>query len=289
MALVTAVAAVLAAHNRCQTTLRCLEALHSQDAVGLELAVYLLDDASSDGTAAAVAERFPGVRILFGDGSLFWNGGMRQALTAALADGYDGYLLLNDDTVLERSALRTLLEAAKAVHRTGLPRPIVVGSTHDPATGALTYGGLRRASRRRPLRFMRVTPGATPLRVDTFEANCVLIPAEVAQRLGNLDPAFVHAMGDNDYGLRATAEGFEVWLAPGTVGACQANPLPEPGQGRLRAELRALTSRKQLPPRDWAVFARRWAGPLWPLYWASPYVRRAASSIRTRVRARFAP
>ena len=25
----------------------------------------------------------------------------------------------------------------------------------------------------------------------------------------------------------------------------------------------------------WFVFTRRWAGRLWPLYWASPYLRRA--------------
>lgn len=279
-------AAVLAAHNRRPTTLRCLEALHRQDADGIDLVVYLLDDGSTDGTAGAVAERFPDTRILTGDGSLYWNGGMRRALGAALADGHDAYLLLNDDTELLPSALRVLLETSADRHEAGGPRPIVVGSTHDPDSGVLTYGGLRRTSRVRPLRFTRVIPGPTSLPADTFEGNCVLVPAEVAHQLGNLDPSFVHAIGDNDYGLRATTQGFEIWVAPGTVGACGGNPLPPFGQGSLGSELRALTSRKQLPPRDWAVFARRWAGPAWPVYWASPYLRRAAASASTRLKAR---
>ncbi|MDT7614111.1 MAG: hypothetical protein QOF00_1558 [Pseudonocardiales bacterium] len=32
-------------------------------------------------------------------------------------------------------------------------------------------------------------------------------------------------------------------------------------------------------PRSWAVFCRRRAGRLWPLYWLSPYVHRGASLI----------
>jgi hypothetical protein len=39
---------------------------------------------SSDGTSEAVCEAFPQASILRGQGSLFWNGGMRVAFEAAM-------------------------------------------------------------------------------------------------------------------------------------------------------------------------------------------------------------
>ena len=56
-------------------TVACLESLGAQRVDGVVLEAFVLDDASSDGTGAAVAERFPEVTLLRGTGSLYWNGG----------------------------------------------------------------------------------------------------------------------------------------------------------------------------------------------------------------------
>jgi GT2 family glycosyltransferase len=95
----------------------------------------------------------------------------------------------------------------------------------------------------------------------------------VVERVGNIDPAFVQQFGDFDYGLRARAAGCSVWIAPGTVGTCATHPLRRPGEQPFLQEWRRRWSTKELSPRPWAVFARRWAGGLWPVYWLSPYVQ----------------
>jgi GT2 family glycosyltransferase len=59
---------------------------------------------------------------------------------------------------------------------------------------------------------------------DTMHGKCVLIPRSVVQIVGNLDPAFVHYIGDWDYGLRTRQEGCTVWIAPGYLGTCSLNP-----------------------------------------------------------------
>ena len=43
-------------------------------------------------------ERHPDVRLLRGNGQLYWNGGMRRAFGEAMAADYDYYLWMNDDT-----------------------------------------------------------------------------------------------------------------------------------------------------------------------------------------------
>nr|MBA2443395.1 glycosyltransferase family 2 protein [Rubrobacter sp.] len=143
--------------------------------------------------------RHPQVEVLRGDGTLFWNGGMRRAFAEALEGDHDHYLWLNDDTLLYPGALESLLQTHRRVTEPGSPASIVVGSTCDPETGDLTYGGLSRESRLRPLRFTPVRPGEEPRECETMNGNCVLVPREVAMAVGNLDGAFTHGMGDIDY------------------------------------------------------------------------------------------
>lgn len=278
----TRVAAVLAVHNRRDLTLACLGSVRRQRAGGLVVDAFVLDDGSSDGTGAAVAAGFPEATVLEGDGQLYWNGGMRRALAAARAGDYDYYLWVNDDTRLDDGALALLLRTEQALHRRADGPVIVTGSTRHPDTGEVTYGGVVRPSRWRRLHWELVAPADVPVPCETMNGNAVLVPRAVVDCVGNIDPRFSHAMGDYDYGLRARRAGCSVWVAPGTVGTCASHPRRRSDQQPLISEWRRLWSTKQLSPRSWAVFARRWGGRLWPLYWLSPYVRRSARLVLER-------
>ena len=72
---VTRVAAVMAAYIRRDLTLACLRSLRAQRVPGVAQDVFVLEDASSDGTSEAIADQFPEVTVLHGDGQLYWNGG----------------------------------------------------------------------------------------------------------------------------------------------------------------------------------------------------------------------
>ena len=88
--------------------------------------------------------------------------------------------------------------------------------------------------------------------------------------IGELIYGFMQQMGDFDYGLHARAAGYPSWISPGTVGTCASHPRRRPGEQPLGDELRRLWSIKELSPGPWAVYSRRWAGRLWPVYWLSP-------------------
>lgn len=278
------IAVLMTSYNRRQQTLACLESLFRQELPeGLRLAVYLTDDGSTDGTSLAVLERFPEVRLLTGDGSLFWNGGMRFAFAEALKNDHAYYLWLNDDTRLDDGALVTALQCHDSILTASGCEAIIVGTTRSPIDGGPTYGGVVRRSRLRRTRFTLLEPGNEPLPSETMNGNCVLIPREVAQRVGNLDETFVHGMGDFDYGLRARAAGFSIWVMPGYAGACAKNTPAGTFNDRslsLAERWRRIRSPKGLPPREWRVFCRRHAGRAWWLYFFWPYVRLFFSSFR---------
>jgi GT2 family glycosyltransferase len=144
-------------------------------------------------------------------------------------------------------------------------------------SGESTYGGLRRASRLRPMRFDRVPPTGVPEPCDTMNGNVVLVPADVDDTVGAFDTGLAHAMADIDIGLNAHAAGFEVWQAGNPVGTCEARAVLRAATPRARAA--QLLAPKGLPPAAWLRLTRRHAGALWPACFVSPYIRFAANEL----------
>ncbi|MEU9173149.1 glycosyltransferase family 2 protein [Streptomyces sp. NPDC048420] len=280
----TTVVALMTCHNRREKTTGCLRSLRRQNAPGVSLRVVLIDDGSTDGTAGAAQEVWPGIHVVRGDGSLFWARGMAAAEAAASA--YDFLLWLNDDVVLDDGALSRMLTTHRALAEVR-EEAIVVGAVRDPSSGVLTYSGVRRTSWLHPTRFAPVVPGDTPVPADTMHGNVVLVPRCVAARVGPIDGVFGHGMADFDYGLRARELGVRIRVAPGTLGTCARNS-PN-GSWRdptlpIRQRLRLMRAPKGLPPRSWLRFTRRHAGPMWLMYWLSPYARILAGAVVTRIR-----
>ena len=101
------IAILMTCFNRSETTLRCLKSIVSQKLPnGFETKIYLVDDGSPDKTGTLVKEMFPNVRVINGNGKLFWTKGMALAWKTAAADAdSDYYLWLNDDVTLDKMAV----------------------------------------------------------------------------------------------------------------------------------------------------------------------------------------
>lgn len=194
-------------HNRRENTLRCLGHLFAQAVERLE--VYLTDDACTDGTREAVMGAYPDIHIIEGDGSLFWNMGMRKAWAEAARTGFDFYLWLNDDTYLQPDAVAHLLDES-ARHDDSA---IIVGATcaSDDAQ-TVTYGGWQDDK--------LISDISSATRCETFNGNIVLVPRGVFDALGLNTDIFRHRGGDTEYGLRAGRNGIENWVAAGICGTC---------------------------------------------------------------------
>ncbi|PKO01333.1 MAG: glycosyltransferase family 2 protein [Chloroflexi bacterium HGW-Chloroflexi-4] len=264
-------AVLLTVHNRKEKTLEALRSLFNQLGLLSELnfTVFLVDDGSVDGTTPAIQKNFPQVNIIPGDGTLYWNQGMRLAFSFASKNSFSHYLWLNNDSKLFPSAVQHLIKTCTQFEE----QAIIVGSLKDPSTDNLTYGGVKRTNPWRPLNFSLVKPEDKPISVETMNGNCVLIPRQIALEVGNLDSAFVHGLGDYDYGLRARKLGYSVFIAPEYVGICSREYKQKFVSKSVIGRWNFIRSPLGLPPGEWKIFAQRYAGPFWFIYCLSPYIR----------------
>jgi GT2 family glycosyltransferase len=267
------IAILMTCHNRRETTLSCLAALDQQK---INFDVYLVDDGSLDGTADAVTQQYPQVKTIQGNGNLFWGGGMRLAFAEAMKNNYDYYLWLNDDTILESQTFSKLLKIHGELVRRNKAESIIVGSTQDSISGKPTYGGAIKSKRWYSNKFEFLEPNQKLQECDTMYGNCVLIPHAVAAKVGNIDPAFIHSLGDLDYGLRARQLGCSIWVAPGYVGTCSQNSVAGSWVDldlSVIERLKKVLQVKNFPILPWTIFVKRHSGFLWFIYWFLPYIR----------------
>ena len=169
-----------------------------------------------------------------------------------------------------------MLETHKALSQRREVASIVVASTRDPTTGEFTYEGYRRTSDFNPLSLRLVSPEEGPIRCDTMRGNCVLIPREVADVVGNIDPEYRHRWGDVDYGLRAQDKKCQVWIGPGFLADCEGNPNADGWRNKelpLKQRYNELHSLKGLGKKDWFRFIHIHGGMFWPFIWVRPYLR----------------
>lgn len=267
------VAVVMAVHNRRAATLACLEQLASQTLPVAQRDIFVVDDGSADGTSGAIKAAFPDVKVLLGDGSLYWGNAMALAEREAVSTGADFILWLNDDIQMVPDALERLISIANSSKE----RPIVVGALSDEDSRATTYSGYtRKRAQYGFLRLERKDPHPTSAqRVDTFNGNIVLIPTPHSRRIGGVDRTFTHHYGDLDFGLRAKKAGIEVLLAHGYAGVTNRNAVTSSFRDREAARVarfKNLVGPKGFPPRERWEYFRRHGGFLWPFQCVGFYI-----------------
>lgn len=206
---------VIPVHDRKEITRACLERLVRLD-VPAWAGVIVVDDGSTDGTGRMIETEHPWVRLLRGDGRLWWTGAIVAGMRAAIEKGAECVIWLNDDTLPDPGALEVL--ARQAETSGGICGAVCRGEKdHSVAYG----GGMIMNHWPRPLRQVE---GQTPLLVDWLHGNLVAIPKVVWQRCGLPDAAAMpHNLADISYSFQARQTGISVWLHPAATALAQTN------------------------------------------------------------------
>ena len=213
---------------------------------------------------------FPEINVVQGDGNLFWNQGMRLAWdTASRKEEYDFYIWLNDDTILSQFAFTELFDCYQESLEKDKQPAIVVGACESSAGSTeFSYGGRNESG--------AVIPNGQLQTCKYINGNIVLVPKAIFEKLGNLSNDYTHAMGDIDYGLRATASCYNCYSTKLYVAACPRHS-DVPGWKNpnipLTKRWRLVHSPRGLNLREYNRFRRKFWGYLWIKYALLAYMK----------------
>jgi GT2 family glycosyltransferase len=205
------VSIVVLSYNTRQVTLRCLEVLGAAEPPP-DMQFIVVDNASSDGSVAAVRERFPEVELVASDRNLLFAGGMN--LGASHARG-EYVLLLNADTEVTEEQVRELAGYLDAHPEVGAAGPAQADSagqperarTHDlsPANLVLSMLGSHVSA---GSRLKDSNTGA----VAYLSGSAIIIRRELGERIGYYDEGFPFYWEDTDLSQRIRDMDYEVHL-----------------------------------------------------------------------------
>jgi GT2 family glycosyltransferase len=110
LALTPRLAVIIVNYNTRDDLRACLRSLHGPEAGALGVHIFVIDNASADGSAAMVRAEFPAVSVIEPGENMWFCGGNNLGLHAAAAlEGCAYALMLNPDTIVRPGALTTLV------------------------------------------------------------------------------------------------------------------------------------------------------------------------------------
>ncbi|RZK24658.1 MAG: glycosyltransferase family 2 protein [Hymenobacter sp.] len=200
---------VIPVFNRWHYTRECLESLRQQ--TSQDFRTVVVDDGSTDETAAALARDYPEVEVVTGDGNLFWTAGVNAGIRRALALGADRVMTMNNDVVAAPDFVAQMLAAAAQN-----PTAVLGALEFDADTGEAIYGGERldfRTNTRHDLLEEVPAGQRTGLHPVTYlPGRGLLIPKAVTDKVGLFDEKRLpHYLADFDYTSVARRAGFPVY------------------------------------------------------------------------------
>lgn len=215
------VSAVVVSWNTADLLDACLRSLH-EHTDGYDVEVIVVDNGSTDGSAALVTRHWPDVTLVANEHNVGYQRANNQALP--LIRGRHT-LLINADAQLTPGALGQLVErldddpvaavvGPRLVYGDGSWQRWTAGRAPDLRSAAAHFLLLDRLSpRTRSVWLTRDV--AEPFRPDWVSSACMLVRTAVLDHIGGMDERYFCYMDDVDLCQRVRDAGFEVWYEPG--------------------------------------------------------------------------
>ncbi len=206
----------------------CLLSLREETGgANIDTEVWVVDNASADGSAEMICERHPWVHLLVSTENLGFVRGNNLILEHLQEQSLPDFVwLLNPDTTIQPGALPTLLRFFAENPRAGLVGPQLLNPDGSLQTSAFRFPDLlqplfdlgwlpqRFYYSRFNGRYPESDAGGRPFRIDHPLGAAMMARSAAIQQVGLLDPQFFMYCEEIDWAWRMRKAGWEAWLVP---------------------------------------------------------------------------
>jgi GT2 family glycosyltransferase len=208
------VSIILLNYNSFVDTNDCLDSLAKCTYANFD--VWIVDNASSDDSIQKLQNNYSQHHYIHSKENKGFSGGCNVGSKAALENGAEYLLMLNNDTEVDPDLLSHLVDVAEAKENVGL----VGGKSYFYSDKNVFWdaGGiinLRSGNGKRIGHFEEDKGQYDTERKVEFVTGCLmLIPEKVATEVGLLPECYFFGVEEWDYGCMVRKAGFDLWFAP---------------------------------------------------------------------------
>ena len=203
------VAGIICNYNRREDVLQCLGSAKNLNYRALD--IFVVDNASTDGSAHAISQAFPEIRVLDMHANKGSCGGFNEGMRYALAlKDYKYLFLIDNDIFLDPQALLRLVEVLESDTSLGaagskiyhMDQPQII----QEFGGSILWGSPRQDSN---LRHRRDRPAyQKDIRADYLASCSLLVKRKVCEEVGLMDEGYFLYFDDVDWCHRMVLSGF---------------------------------------------------------------------------------
>lgn len=227
------VSALIVSHNEKELLLDCLRAFYATTDVPVEAVV--VDNASTDGSAAAVTSEFPKATVLLESKNLGYGRAANVGLERCLGRFV---LLLNPDVIVEPQSVGRLADFLLTRPDAGAvgPRVLMADGSRDP--DARRSFPVPRTLFYRTVGLSRLFPRSRTFgrhnmghldesdvhEMDSGTKDCIMLRMAAVDRIGFFDPRYFMFGEDVDLCYRLKMGGWKVFYLPNSTAVHQQRP-----------------------------------------------------------------
>lgn len=198
----------------------CLKSIF-ETTQGIEFAVVVVDNASSDGSQEMVREKYPQVRLIENTGNVGFSRANNQAYEAVESEFF---LLLNPDTVVRGDAMKRMTDFLRDNPKAGAVGPLVLNDDGSlqyswakfPTVWSEAMGRLDRSIdglAQAPITADEVR-ALEPFPTGWVGGCAMMVRREAARQTGLMDESLFMYCEETDWCLRLDRAGWGIWVEP---------------------------------------------------------------------------
>lgn len=212
---------IVISYNTREMTLSCLRALYA-GLGNLKAEVFVIDNASTDGSAVAVRAAFPAAQVIENSGNAGFGAANNQAML--LASG-EYFLLLNSDAFVEPEAVSALVSYGRAHPEIGAAGPRLLNGDGTLQLSCFRYPSplgvwleqlwVSALFPNHPvLGYYRRWGHDRERLVDFVIGACLLVRRETYAQVGGFDDSFFMYQEETDWQRRMHNRGWKIGFTP---------------------------------------------------------------------------